>query len=120
MILVDTSVWIGHLRRRSDRLAAQLDLGVVACHPFVIGELALGTLRDRSLILVLLSKLPAVRPARHDEVLAFVERRELQGTGIGWVDAHLLASALMDRLPLWTLDRRLAEAARRLRAGWNG
>jgi len=84
------------------------------CHPFIIGELACGTLRNRAEILALLGELPAAGVATHDETLVFLETRRLMGTGLGYVDLHLLAAAAMDRTPLWTLDRRLAAAAGRL------
>ncbi len=108
MILADTSVWVEHLRRGLPRLAALLEDGEVSSHVFVIGELALGRLAPRTEILTLLSNLPRVDPAEHDEVLSFVEHHGLSGRGIGWVDAHLLASAALGRTALWTLDRRLA------------
>jgi predicted nucleic acid-binding protein len=118
VILVDTSVWIEHLRRRSSVLAGLLGQGQVACHPFVIGEIALGTLKNRTEILALLADLPMTKVVRQEDALALVARRELSGTGIGWVDLHLAASALVERLPLWTLDRRLAVVAHRLGAAW--
>ena len=114
MILVDTSIWIDHFRHRNDALVARLERGEVATHPFVIGELALGGLRQTTKVLALLAELPACAVVSHADALALVERRSLAGSGIGWVDAHLLASALVDRLPLWTLDRRLAAVARQL------
>jgi predicted nucleic acid-binding protein len=120
LILVDTSIWIDHLRRRHARLAALLDAGRVMVHPFVIGEIALGALRRRDEVLGLLAELPAARVARHEDVLAVVERRGLAGAGIGWVDAHLLASALVEHLPLWTLDRRLVAVSRKLGVAWDG
>lgn len=111
MILVDTSVWIDHLRRRNRALGALLDHAQVICHPFVIGEIALGRLANRPEILRLLSELPSARVVRHEDALALIEARGLAGAGIGWVDVHLLASALVERAPLWTLDRRLAAVA---------
>lgn len=114
MILVDTSVWIDHLRRGSARLEVVLLDGRAASHPFVLGELALGRLSRRREILGLLSELPQVQVATHGEVLALVERHALAGTGIGWVDAHLLAAAALSRASLWTLDRRLGAVAARL------
>lgn len=114
MILVDTSVWVEHLRRSQQRLAALLADGDVACHRFVIGELALGNLRKRAQILEYLSNLPVLAMAEHDEVLALVERRRLMGAGLGWVDAHLLASSILAHVPIWTLDKPLASQARRL------
>jgi hypothetical protein len=114
VILVDTSVWIEHLRRGRADLSSRLLEGEVATHPFVIGELALGGLRRRGEILGMLRELPGAPIADHEEVLELIENRALDGRGIGWVDAHLLASALLGRLRLWTLDRRLALVATRL------
>jgi len=111
LILVDTSVWVDHLRRRNATLAMRLDAGEVVCHPFVLGELSLGTLRQPDRILGLLSELPMASVVSHDDVLALVERARLAGRGIGWVDVHLIASALLGRLRLWTLDRRLTVVA---------
>lgn len=112
MILVDTSVWIDHLRRGNARLEALLLEGTVSCHPFVIGELACGNLQRRAEVLNLLGELPTSRVATHDETLALLETHRLMGRGLGYVDLHLLAAALMDRLPLWTLDKRLTGVAR--------
>jgi hypothetical protein len=113
-VLVDTSVWIDHLRRGNATLAAELARAEVWCHPFVIGEIASGRLRKRREILSLLRALPRVPVADHDEVLVFVERNRLDGSGLGWIDAHLLASAKLSNIPIWTLDRRLASLARSL------
>ncbi len=118
MILADTSVWVEHLRHGCDPLRELLSDGRVCCHQFVIGEIALGRLSRRRSVLSLLSELPVARPATHEEVLAFVEQRDLAGAGIGWVDAHLLASVAMDGLRLWTFDRRLAACARRIGLAW--
>jgi predicted nucleic acid-binding protein len=111
-MLVDTSVWVDHLRRRNLVLARLLDRGEVWCHPFVIGEVACGRLVHRAEVLSLLGALPRTPEATHDEVMAFVESNDLGGAGIGWIDANLLASARLTGLPLWTLDRKPAEAAR--------
>ena len=111
MLLADTSVWIEHLRRGEARLEALLEEAEVACHPFVIGELACGTLHRRGEILSLLAGLPALAPASHEEVLAFIGRRRLHGKGLGYIDMHLLASCALSNTPLWTLDRRLATTA---------
>lgn len=112
MILADTSVWVDHLRRRNRHLAVALDRSEVVCHPFVVGELALGHLKRRREILDLLSRLPAAPVADHTEVLLMAEQSGLVGSGIGWIDAHLLAGARLAGVGLWTLDRRLARAAR--------
>ena len=114
-MLVDTSVWVDHLRRGNDLLADRLRGGEVWAHPFVIGELACGTLERRREILGLLAALPHAPLLDHQEVLDFVESRQLMAQGIGWIDVHLLASATLGRLPVWTLDRRLHLVARRLR-----
>ncbi|MFZ1948283.1 MAG: type II toxin-antitoxin system VapC family toxin [bacterium] len=114
MILVDTSVWVDHLRRGNRRLQSLLQENQVLGHPFVVGELACGRLRNRGEILDLLRLLPQAEIAEHDEVLDFVESRRLFGQGLGWTDAHLLASAILSRSGLWTLDRALAEAAAKI------
>jgi predicted nucleic acid-binding protein len=114
VILVDTSIWVDHLRRGEPRLAGLLGAARVLCHPFVIGELALGHLRRRAEILALLANLPQAVPAAHEEVLLFVEEHALLGAGLGWVDVHLLCAAARDRSHFWTFDRRLAAAAERL------
>jgi predicted nucleic acid-binding protein len=117
VILVDTSVWIDFFRGRSTSaaLAAALELAEVMIHPFVIGEISLENLgRRRSRVLADLRLLPSVPLLTEDEVFELVERRHLNGTGIGWIDAHLLASALAAGIGLWTLDRRLGRSAARL------
>ena len=111
MILVDTSVWIEHLRVGSDRLKTLLFDEQVLCHPFVVGELACGRLRKREEILSMLKALPEAHLLDHEEVLSFVQARRLYGRGIGWVDAHLLASTLLTRCNLWTFDKPLRRAA---------
>ncbi|MBM5823695.1 MAG: type II toxin-antitoxin system VapC family toxin [Cyanobacteria bacterium K_Offshore_surface_m2_011] len=111
MILVDTSVWVDHLRSGLPRLATRLQDGEVLIHPWVIGELACGHLRHRGQVLGLLQGLPAAMVARDEEVLLLIEREQLMGRGIGYVDVHLLASARLSRCRLWTQDRRLAAVA---------
>ena len=111
MILVDTSVWIEHLRKGSERLKSLLYNEQVLCHPFVVGELACGTLHNRQEILSTLRALPEARVAEQEEVLRFLEARRLYGRGLGWVDAHLLASTLLTGCRLWTLDQPLRKAA---------
>ena len=115
MILVDTSVWIDHLRAGVPRLVGALEAGSVCIHPFVIGELACGNMRNRRTVLELLSELPTVPVATDAEVLGFIERRSLMGRGIGYFDAHLLASATLSvTARLWTRDKRLAAVAAEL------
>jgi len=114
VLLVDTSVWVEHLRRGFPALAARLELGEVLGHPFVLGELALGRLRQRGEILDLLRRLPQAVVAGDEEVMKLIGRQGLDGSGLGWVDAHLVASALLSRARIWTLDRRLATVGRQL------
>jgi predicted nucleic acid-binding protein len=115
VILVDTSVWIEHLRSASAILSALLDDGDVLGHPFVLGELALGNLRQRDEILRALQRLPQATSATHLEVLQFIDREALYGRGIGYIDAHLLAAArLTAGSKLWTRDRRLQTVAGQL------
>lgn len=113
-MLVDTSVWIEHFRRRSDRLSQSLESGDVWTHPFIIGELACGRLARRGEILRWLAELPQAPLMAHDAVLEFVTEHELAGGGIGWIDMHLLASARQARLAFWTLDGRLGRIAAKL------
>ena len=111
---MDTSVWVDHLRRGNARLEALLGDGLVLVHPFVVGELALGRLKRRAEVLDLLGEMPRAEAASHDEALEFVDRHDLVGSGVGWVDVHLLVSAALTGASLWTLDRQLATAAARL------
>jgi len=111
MILVDTSVWVAHFRTGSSMLADLLSETLVLMHPFVIGELACGNLKNRTRILSDLEALPSAVSATHGEVIRLLEFRKLWGLGIGWIDAHLLASALLSDCQLWTLDERLLGAA---------
>jgi predicted nucleic acid-binding protein len=115
VILVDTSVWLDHLRSGVQDLMAELDRGTVLMHPFVLGELACGNLRNRTSLLGLLGGLPSAVSATDAETLAFIERRALHGKGIGYLDAHLLASVqLTAGATLWTRDRRLRGVAESL------
>ena len=115
MILVDTSIWIDHFRQRNVRLVGFLDEAEVLTHTFVIGELALGGMTNRDVILSLLMDLPRAPLADGDEVLALIERRSLYGVGIGYVDAHLIAAALLaSPAALWTRDKRLRSVAERV------
>ena len=112
MILVDTSIWINHLRRTDALLARLLEAGRVLVHPFVIGEVALGLMRQRKVILAALLGLPRSQVATEEEVLGFIERHTLSGQGVGYIDVHLLAAArLTAGAALWTSDRRLHAVA---------
>ncbi len=111
MILVDTSVWVDHLRNGNDALSERLLKDEVACHPMVIGELACGNLKRRKELLALLHALPAVERVSDDEILFFMDQHRLFGRGLGLVDVHILASCVISQTPLWTLDGRLQEAA---------
>jgi predicted nucleic acid-binding protein len=118
VILVDTSVWIDHLRAGDGQLDQALTEGEVVMHSFVLGELACGNLRNRAELLDLMHELPAAREATHDEVLAMIDRRRLMARGIGYIDVHLLASAaLTPSTRLWTRDKRLARIASELGVG---
>ena len=117
MILVDTSVWVDHMRANDKALTALLDTGMVLAHPFVIGELALGNLCQREIVLNALADLPRASVATDAEVLHFIERHALFGRGIGYIDAHLLAAVqLTAGAELWTNDKRLHGVAAQL--GW--
>jgi len=112
LILVDTSIWVEHLRRREAALEASLSAGHVLMHPFIVGEIACGNLRHRAEVLALMRELPQTPVAAEGEVLQFIERRRLMGLGIGFVDAHLLASSILaEGTRLWTRDKRLAAIA---------
>jgi predicted nucleic acid-binding protein len=116
MILVDTSIWVDHLRRGDATLAGLLTNGQVLCHTAVTGEIALGQLADRAGVLGLLANLPHAVTATHGEVMTLIEARSLSGLGIGYVDAQLLAAALLTSgdTSLWTRDKRLRSAAEAL------
>lgn len=115
MILVDTSVWVDHLRAGDQALANLLETGTVLAHPFVTGELALGDLRQREIVLSALADLPHANVATDAEVLHFIDRHALFGRGIGYVDAHLLAAVRLSAgATLWTRDKRLHAVADRL------
>jgi hypothetical protein len=115
LILADTSVWIDHLRSGSKEMRRLLDQGQIVIHPFIIAELALGSLKDRANTLALLDLLPQVRVARLNELRLTIESRRLYHLGIGLTDAHLIASVLIDApTPLWTRDKRLRQAAENL------
>ncbi len=112
MILVDTSVWIDHLNKTDTRLIAFLEENSVLIHPFIIGELACGNLRNREEILNLLSALRQVSTANHDEIMLFIDQHKLFGKGLGYIDVHLIASCLLEGIKLYTRDKRLLQAAK--------
>ncbi|MFC2167264.1 type II toxin-antitoxin system VapC family toxin [Acidobacteriota bacterium] len=111
MVLVDTSVWISHLRKGNSQLQVLLMDGKVACHPYIIGELACGNLKNRQEILTLLEALPKTELAGHDEILYFIDQHRLMGKGLGLIDMHLLVSTQLSGVSLWTLDNNLKDAA---------
>lgn len=119
MILVDTSVWINHLRSGNHRLAELLEQNRVVMHPMVIGELACGNLQNRQQLLQLWQSQDSLQAVSHDEALYFIEQNGLMGKGIGYVDVHLLASvALATGVKLWSRDKRLAHIADELQFAW--
>jgi predicted nucleic acid-binding protein len=118
MVLADTSVWVHHFRTGDERLARLLEQGEAAIHECVLGELACGNLRNREKTLAELGQLLRVRRAAADEVMLLIERHRLHGLGLGWVDAHLLASSRLDHAALYTRDRALAKAAVELGVGY--
>ncbi len=113
-VLVDTSVWVSHFRFGDERLASLLEEGGVACHPFVMGELACGTIKNRIEIMNLLRELPTVEVASQEEILVFIDKNRLMGKGLGYVDVHLLGSAFLSDTLIWTLDKALKRAAIKL------
>lgn len=120
MVLVDTSVWADHFRSAEPHLSALLGAGRVRMHPFVVGELALGNLRDWRTTVSMLRTLHALAIVGQDELLAFVEENALAGSGIGFVDANLLAAARAAATLLWTRDKRLHAKAAELGLAWPG
>ncbi len=111
MVIVDTSIWVTHLRQGSRQLEKLLMDAQVMCHPFIIGELACGNLKNRNEIISLLQSLPMAPTIEFDEFLFFIDQNHLMGKGVGFVDVHLLASSLLTGVPLWTVDKRLKSAA---------
>ena len=114
MVLVDTSIWVTHLRQGSRQLEKLLMDAEVICHPFIMGELACGNLKNRNEIISLLQSLPMALTIEFGEFLFFIDRNHLMGKGIGFVDVHLLASAQLTGVALWTSDKRLKFAADQL------
>ncbi len=114
MVLVDTSIWIQHLHSSDEGMAELLTGERVVVHPLVTGELACGSMPDRDEILALLEELPRPKVSSHAETLAFIEQKRLWGVGLSYIDVHLLASALLSNIELWTADEHLRAAAQAL------
>ncbi|OVE73617.1 VapC toxin family PIN domain ribonuclease [bacterium B13(2017)] len=119
MILVDTSVWITHFREGISHLEELLMDASVAIHPFIIGELACGNLKNRKEILSLLSELPKTQSVENHDVLSFIEKNKLMGRGIGLIDNHLLSSSLLSNTPLWTFDKKLEHISKQLEINYS-
>jgi predicted nucleic acid-binding protein len=115
VVLVDTSVWIDHFRRKSRQLTVLLDGEGVVLHPFILGELACGNLKNRKELIELLHALPFITKADDDEALFFIERHKLMGRGVGLIDMHLLASCKLNSCLLWTRDKRLKAIAEEMK-----
>lgn len=116
--LVDTSVWVDHLRSDSSVLRHLLEQDLVMCPPLVVGELACGNMKHRSEVLASLAVLPTTRTVEYEELLVFIDIHKLFGQGLGWIDVHLLASAVLEQASLWTHDRALRQAAKKLRCSF--
>lgn len=114
MVLVDTSVWVTHLREGNAKLEKLLNKGQVMCHRFIIGEIACGNIKNRKEILTLFQLLPLATQAKHEEVMEFIETNNLMGKGLGYIDMHLSASARLTGIPLWTFDKKLDETNKEL------
>lgn len=119
MILADTSVWVSHFRQGAPHLQKALVDGKLLIHPFVLGEIACGNLRGRVRLIHDLGRLPSAVVASHEEVLGLLERHRLFGTGLGWIDAHLLASARLTGCQLWTLEGPLRAAAAGMKVSYS-
>jgi predicted nucleic acid-binding protein len=117
MILIDTSVWVDHLRNGNKKLIELLNDEQVACHPFIIGELACGNLKNRAEILELLQTLPKVLEAENEDVFCLIENHKLMGKGLGFIDMHLLASAILSDVNIWTMNKTLCKTADSLGLG---
>ena len=114
LTLVDTSVWVAHLRSGDPLLGSLLNAGEVLCHPWVIGEISCGNLKDRKKILTLLRQLPKVTQVSDLEIFALIEKRKLYGKGVGWVDCALLAACMINQVLLFTYDKRLGSIGKSL------
>lgn len=114
MVLVDTSVWVSHLRHANSNLQRLLDHDRVVSHIFVVGELACGNISNRAEVLSSIESLPMLDVIEHEELLVFIEHNQMMGKGLGFVDVHLLAAATLEGIPLWTQDKKLKQACSRL------
>jgi hypothetical protein len=111
---VDTSIFVAHFLKSNTILKKLLNSGNVVCHPFIIGELACGNIKNRAEILSLMQSLPMVEQANQDEILKFIENKKLMGKGLGLIDVHLLASAILSDVLLWSFDKNLSKIATKL------
>ena len=118
VVLADTSVWVNHLRMGDPKLSALLQDANVVCHPYIVGELACGNIKNRGTIIKLLQTLPMIPVITQNEFLYFVDLHKLMGLGIGFVDVHLLASSKLAGIPIWTEDKSLQNAADQLKLGY--
>ncbi len=114
MVLVDTSVWVSHLREGNAKFEGLLNNGDVVCHPFIVGELACGNIKNRAEILSLLQALPMSNQAEHNEVMKFIENNQLMGSGLGYIDVHLLAAASLTEVLIWTTDKKLKDVSQKM------
>jgi predicted nucleic acid-binding protein len=110
MVLVGTSVWVRHLREGDSHLEHLPGDGQVMCHPYIVGELACGNMKNRREVLSLLQLLPMAAQARHEEILHFIELNHLMGKGLGYIDVHLASSAILTGVPMWSYDEKLSDA----------
>ena len=111
MVLADTSIWVDHFRKSNRSFGELLEQTSVVTHPWIIGELSCGNLKNRKVILALLKAMPIIDISTDDEVMELIESKKLMGKGIGWIDAHLLASCLISGVPIWTGDKALRTIA---------